>query len=134
MAWRDSRGFRRRLLFHTAAIAIGIAALTALRGLSLAMEAGAARQAAELLGADLEIESRQPFSAEAEAVFDSLGGRQARQVETHSMLLLPASGGSRLVEVRALEGEWPFYGRCAPTRPAPGPPSAPAAGPWSTTA
>lgn len=111
MAWRDSRGFRRRLLFHTAAIAIGIAALTALRGLSLAMEAGAARQAAELLGADLEIESRQPFSGEAEAVFDSLGGRQARQVETHSMVLLPASGGSRLVEVRALEGEWPFYGR-----------------------
>ena len=111
MAWRDSRGFRRRLLFHTAAIAIGIAALTALRGLSLAMEAGVARQAAELLGADLEVESRQPFSAEAEAVFDSLGGRQARQVETRSMVLLPASGGSRLVEVRALEGGWPFYGR-----------------------
>ena len=75
------------------------------------MEAGVARQAAELLGADLEIESGQPFSGEAEAVFDSLGGRQARQVETHSMVLLPASGGSRLVEVRALEGEWPFYGR-----------------------
>ena len=110
MAWRDSRGFRRRLLFHTAAIAIGIAALTALRGLSRAMEAGVARQAAELLGADLEIESRQPFSGEAEAVFDSLGGRQARQVETRSMILLPASGGSRLVEVRALEGGWPFYG------------------------
>lgn len=111
MAWRDSRGFRRRLLFHTAAIAIGIAALTALRGLSLAMEAGVARQAAELLGADLEVESRQPFSGEAEAVFDSLGGRQARQVETRSMVLLPASGGSRLVEVRALQGGWPFYGR-----------------------
>ena len=111
MAWRDSRGFRRRLLFHTAAIAIGIAALTSLRGLSRAMETGVARQAAELLGADLEIESRQPFSGEAEAVFDSLGGRQARQVETRSMMLLPASGGSRLVEVRALEGGWPFYGR-----------------------
>ena len=110
MAWRDSRGHRRRLLLYTGAIAIGIAALTSLRGLSLAMKEGVARQAAELLGADMEVESNRPFSADAEAVFDSLGGRQARQVETHSMILLPASGGSRLVELRALAGDWPFYG------------------------
>ena len=57
MAWRDSRGFRQRLLLYTSAIAIGIAALTALRGLSHAMEEGMAQQASELLGADLEIES-----------------------------------------------------------------------------
>ena len=28
MAWRDSRGFRRRLLLYTSAIAIGIAEAT----------------------------------------------------------------------------------------------------------
>lgn len=109
MAWRDSRGFRRRLLLYTGAIAIGIAALTALRGLSRAMADGVARQATELLGADLEVESDGPFSAVAEAVFDSLGGRRARQVETRSMVVLP--GGTRLAEVRALEGGWPFYGQ-----------------------
>ena len=30
MAWRDSRGFRRRLLLYTSAIAIGVADLMAI--------------------------------------------------------------------------------------------------------
>lgn len=110
MAWRDSRGFRRRLLLYTGAIAIGIAALTALRGLSHAMEVGVARQASELLGADLEVESDAPFSDTAQALFDSLGGQQSRMVETLSMVLLPATGGTRLSEVRAVSGDWPYYG------------------------
>jgi len=110
MAWRDSRGFRQRLLLYTSAIAIGIAALTSLRGLSRAMEEGVAQQASELLGADLEVESDLPFSAAAEALFDSIGGCQSRMVETLSMVLLPKSGGTRLSEVRAIRGGWPFYG------------------------
>ncbi len=118
MAWRDSRGFRRRLLLYTSAIAIGIAALTALRGLSRAMEEGVARQAAELLGADLEVESNQAFSAEAETLFSRLGGQQSRMVETFSMVLLPESGGTRLSEVRAIHGDWPFYGELRTDPPA----------------
>ena len=118
MAWRDSRGFRRRLLLYTSAIAIGIAALTSLRGLSRAMEEGVAQQASELLGADMEVDSDRPFSALAEALFDSLGGRQSRMVETFSMVLLPKSGGTRLSEVRAIEGGWPFYGELRTDPPA----------------
>ena len=110
MAWRDSRGFRRRLLLYTSAIGIGLAALTALRGLSRAMEEGVAQQASELLGADMEVVSDRPFSAAAEVMFDSLGGHQSRMVETFSMVLLPESGGTRLCEVRAIGGGWPFYG------------------------
>jgi len=111
MAWRDSRGRRRRLLLYTGAIAIGIAALTGLRGLGRSMERQVDAQAAVLLGADLEIESREPFSPEIEAVIDSLGGRQARQVEFNSMVYLPRSEGTRLAQVRALEGDFPFYGQ-----------------------
>jgi putative ABC transport system permease protein len=110
MAWRDSRGQRRRLGLYTAAIAVGIAALTALRSLERSLEENLDQQAASLLGADLQLESDRPFSAEAEALIDSLGGRQARLVEFSSMILLPKSGGTRLVQVRALEGDFPFYG------------------------
>jgi putative ABC transport system permease protein len=110
MAWRDSRGQRRRLLLYTAAIATGIAALTATRGLSHSMEANVDLQAASLLGADMEWESNSPFAPEAEALIDSLGGRQARQVSLTSMVYLPASGNTRLAQVRALEGDFPFYG------------------------
>ena len=111
MAWRDSRGRRRRLLLYTGAIGIGIAALTGLRGLGRSMERQVDAQAAVLLGADLEIESRESFSAETEAIIDSLGGRQARQVEFNSMVYLPRSEGTRLAQVRALEGNFPFYGQ-----------------------
>ncbi|MEW6756486.1 MAG: FtsX-like permease family protein [Candidatus Latescibacterota bacterium] len=118
MAWRDSRGQRRRLLLYTGAIALGIAALTGLRGLSRSMEHHVAVQAAVLLGADLSLESRAPFPAEVEAVLDSLPARRARQVELHSMVHAPRTGGARLAQVRALEGGYPFYGRLRTEPPA----------------
>ncbi len=104
------RGRRWRLLLYTTAIAVGIAALTGLRGLSRTMEEAVDQHAATLLGADMEIESREPFKAETLALIDSLGGRQARMVELHSMIAFPASGDTRLAQVRALEGGFPFYG------------------------
>ncbi|MCC7264617.1 MAG: ABC transporter permease [Candidatus Latescibacteria bacterium] len=110
MAWRDSRGHRRRLLLYTAAIAVGIAALTALRSLERSLAASLDQQAASLLGADLQLESDRAFPPAAEALIDSLGGQQARLVEFTSMVLFPKSGGTRLVQVRAIEGDFPFYG------------------------
>ena len=111
MAWRDSRGRRQRLLLYTGAIAVGIAALTGLRGLSLSMERNIDEQAAALLGADMEIESDDPFDTEIESVIDSIGGRKARLVELNSMVYLPRSDDTRLAQVRALEGGYPFYGQ-----------------------
>ena len=110
MAWRDSRGRRWRLLLYTAAIAVGIAALTGLRGLSRTMEKAVDEHAATLLGADMEIESSEAFKAEALALIDSVGGRQARMVELNSMIAFPGSGDTWLAQVRALEGGFPFYG------------------------
>ncbi len=110
LAWRDSRGYRRRLLLYTASIAVGVAALTSLRGLSRAMEAGVEQQALELLGAAMEVENNRPFSDRAQAVFDSLGGRQARQAQMLSMVFAPVQGVTRLCDVRAVRGDWPLYG------------------------
>ena len=47
-----------------------------------------------------------------------LGGTQAREVAFTSMIVFPTRGGqTRLVQVRALEGGFPFYGE-AVTLPA----------------
>lgn len=118
MAWRDSRGRRRRLLVYTGAISVGIAALTSLRGLGRTMERSVDQQASVLLGADLEVERRSPFSDETDAVLDSIGGRRARQVELNSMVYLPRSRGTRLAQVRAMEGGYPFYGELRTDPPA----------------
>ena len=110
MAWRDSRSHRRKLLLFTSSIAIGIGALVGMGNLSATLETAIDEQAAALLGADMTIESRQPFDAAAEGLIDSIGGTQARQIAFNSMVYLPESGGTRLAQIRALKGPFPFYG------------------------
>lgn len=110
MAWRDARTHRRRLLLFTSAIVLGIAALVAINALGEDLERAIDEQAKALLGADLQLGSRGPFSPESEALFDSLGGAQAREVRFSSMIYFLKSGGTRLARIRAIEGDYPFYG------------------------
>lgn len=110
MAWRDSRQHRRRLLLFISSITLGIAAVVAINSLRQNLEEAIDEQAKVLLGADLMISGRQPFTAPAEALFDSLGGRQAREVRFSSMAYFPKTDGTRLVRIKALEGDFPFYG------------------------
>lgn len=111
MAWRDSRASRRRLLLFTACIVVGIAALVAVGSFGRSLEAAIEDQAKGLLGADLAIGSRVRFTPEHEEFLRALGGEQAREVAFTTMIAFPAADGTRLVQVRALEGAFPFYGR-----------------------
>lgn len=110
MAYRDSRKNVPRLMLFMTSIVLGIAALVAINsfGSNLTNEINA--EAKELLGADLEIESQTPFSDKAQAYIDSLEADKAREVNFASMVLFPKNGGSRLVQVRAIEKGYPFYG------------------------
>lgn len=110
MAWRDSRGHRGKLILLTLCIVSGIAVLVAIQSLKVNMETAIDRQARTLLGADLALRSRQPFSEDAEAFIASLGGIQSRETRFHSMAYFVNQSQSRLVEVRAVEGDFPFYG------------------------
>ena len=67
-------------------------------------------QSKSLLGADLSLTGREPFSAEEENLFRSLGGDQSRQIGFSSMVYFSRSGDSRLVQVRAIGGRFPYYG------------------------
>ena len=44
------------------------------------------------------------------ALFDSLGGEQSYEVQFTSMVQFPATGATRLGQIRALRGGFPFYG------------------------
>jgi putative ABC transport system permease protein len=109
MAWRDTRASRRRLLLCALSIVLGVAALVAVGSLRDNLVAAIDDQAKGLLGADLVVDSRQPLTDEARTFLDGLGGRQAREVAFSSMIVFPG-GGTRLVQVRAIEGDFPFYG------------------------
>ena len=114
MAWRDSRASRRRLVLFSLSIVFGIAALVALGSFSVSLAGAVRSQSKGLLGADLIISSRVPFSPAVQRHLDSLGGSQARGESFTSMLSFPGSGGAtHLVQVRAREGGFPFYGEFA---------------------
>jgi putative ABC transport system permease protein len=113
LAWRESRFARRRLLLFLSAISLGVAALVAVQGFANNLERGVERESKSLLGADAELESRQPFTGETLALLDSLeaaGVPVARVTSLASMALLPRTGGTRLAQVRATEPGYPFYG------------------------
>jgi putative ABC transport system permease protein len=111
MAWRDTRASRRRLLLFSLAIVLGVAALVAVGSLRDNLRTAIDEQTKSLLGADLTVNSRSEFPAEAARYFATLGEARAREVSFNSMLIVPGEGGpTRLVQVRAIEGEFPFYG------------------------
>ena len=120
MAWRDSRASRRRLALFSSSIVLGVAALVAISSFRDNLRQAVADQSRTLLGADLAVTSRQELPGEVRAFLDRLGGEQARETAFASMIVFPTHGGqTRIVQVRALEGGFPFYGE-AVTAPAGG--------------
>src|SRR5438045_7058970 len=110
MAWRDSRSSRRRLLLFSISITLGIAALVSIGSFRHSLARAIDDQARSLIGADLVVESNRAFRPEDEELLHSLGEPQAREVRFTTMASFPKSNGTRLAHVRALGGDFPFYG------------------------
>lgn len=121
-AWQDSRGMRRRLALYVSAMALGVAALVAIRSFGINLQRAVEEQSKEVFGADLEVRSRAPFADSTNALIDSLAaaypGARVREVSFPSMARFPASGAegrTRLTQIRALDGPYPLYGRVQAT-------------------
>ena len=114
LAWRESRTARRRLLLYMSSISLGVAALVAIDSFASNVTGSVREQSRALLGGDVAFGARQgPFTPKADSILDSLrasGIRIARQTTFASMGLVERSGGTRLVQVRAVTPEYPFYG------------------------
>jgi putative ABC transport system permease protein len=111
MAWRDSRASRRRLVLFSFSVVLGIAALVAIGSLGANLDRAIDDQAKGLLGADLIITGRNPMSEAAQRRVDGFGGEVAREISFSSMMAFPTANNlTRLVNVRATEGGFPFYG------------------------
>lgn len=123
---RESRGGAARLLLFVLSLAVGVTAVVAVGGLSSAIDGALRREARQLLAADLKVESRRPLSAGEESALASLH-RVARAdlVELVTVAAVPSAavpsdavpsaadgrpGRSLLVELKAVDGGYPFYG------------------------
>lgn len=113
LAWRESRTARRRLALYMSSIAFGVAALVAIDSFAGNVTRSIRDQSRTLLGGDLSLQARAAFPAVVDSLTDSLrtAGLPSSRVTTFaSMALAEPSGGTRLVQVRAVSPGYPFYG------------------------
>jgi putative ABC transport system permease protein len=113
LAWRESRTARRRLALYMSSIAFGVAALVAIDSFAGNVTRSIREQSRTLLGGDMALQARAQMPAVVDTLLDSLRMQQvetARLTTFASMALAEPSGGTRLVQVRAVSPGYPFYG------------------------
>ncbi len=62
------------------------------------------------MGSDFLIVANQPPTERVQKIIDSLGGSDAEEINFPSMAAFPKKGATKLVLVRGIQGEFPFYG------------------------
>jgi putative ABC transport system permease protein len=114
IAWRESRSSAGKFLFVVLAVAIGVGALTGVRGFSKAFRNMLLRDARVLMAGDLSLRvfhQPRPDQLAVLTTLDERGVDHTEIVETVSMMSSPASSRPVLVSVKSVEaGKYPFYG------------------------
>ncbi len=115
IAWRESRSASGKFLFVVLAVAVGVGALTGVRGFSRAFETMLLREARTLMAADISARLFRQPTVEQAAVLDSYvarGARRTQLTETVSMMSSAATADPVLVSVKAVDPRvYPFYGQ-----------------------
>ncbi len=106
-ARQDWRGTEVRILFL--ALVVAVASLSAVGFFTDRVAQGMARQASELLGADLVLRSHEPLPPELIARAEDLGLDLVRTVEFRSML--HHDGRMQLSEIKAVSAGYPLRGQ-----------------------
>lgn len=111
MAWRDGKASGSKLLLFMASIVLGIAAVVSIQSFGENLKDNIAKESKALMGADFKIDSDDPPNERVQQIIDSLGGYQAREISFASMVAFPQKDASKLMQVRGIEGGFPFYGK-----------------------
>ncbi|MEX2270949.1 MAG: FtsX-like permease family protein [Vicinamibacterales bacterium] len=118
MAWRETRAVWRRLLFFYVCVAIGVGAIVALRSIIQNVRVTLVGEARAIFGADVMISTSRPWSPETSAAIQRfLAGRQGVErtnvIETSTMVrpVRADRPGARMVELKAVQDGFPFYGQ-----------------------
>ncbi|MEG9328547.1 FtsX-like permease family protein [Salinimicrobium catena] len=110
MAGRDGKASSRKLTLFMASIVLGIAAVVGIQSFGENLKDNIASQSKSLMGADFTIDSEDPPNERVQQIIDSLGGADAREIRFASMAAFSRNDATKLVQVRGIEGDFPFYG------------------------
>src|SRR5262245_33310827 len=117
MAAREIRSSLQRLLFFFICIAVGVAAIIALRSVIQSVRAGMSQQAQVRIASDILLTSNREFTPK---VLDAVAAEQrsgrigvvsrATEIPTMVRPADPSKAVARMVELRAVERDFPLYG------------------------
>ena len=113
LALRESRHGLRRVGIYMVSIALGVGALVSIHSFRDDVARSVQEEADVLMGANARLQADQPLPQSVEAVLDSLravGVGVAHVTTATSMILAPSSGEVRLLQVRAIDEGYPYYG------------------------
>jgi putative ABC transport system permease protein len=115
MAIRDGRRSKGKLLLFVMSISLGIAALVGITSFRENLLKEIDEQAKTLIGADVSIQGSKPLPDSLMLAFYGLSGEMSRETYFASMVYFPRTDGTRLAQVRALSGKYPYYGNIETT-------------------
>ncbi len=127
MAWRETRGSWRRFVFFVACLAIGVGAVVGIELFAATVEGVILKDARSLLGGDVEIRSARELGEDGQTVLASLNARHMAMTHVWELVGMAAAARARtfndggperlasrttqLVELKAVESNYPLYGR-----------------------
>jgi len=114
IAWRELRAGRTKFLFVLLSVAVGVAALTGVRGFSESFARALLLQARSIMAADLSARMFRQATPSERQQLDQLsreGVRQTVATETVSMAMVKGDPVPLLVSLKAVDpSQYPFYG------------------------
>ncbi len=116
LALWEGRSSLRGIGLYMLSISLGVGSLVAVHSFRDDVSRSIRAEAQVLMGADFRLWSTRPLPDSVSAVLDSLesaGVANSTVTTAVSMAAAVSSDGIRLVQVRAVEGGWPFYGQPA---------------------
>ena len=112
IAWRELQASKTKFFFVLLSVAIGVAALTGVRGFSESFRSTLLAQARSIMAADLSARMFRQASPQEQKQIDGLQGRASTVVtEMVSMASVEGDPVPLLVSLKAVDPEkYPFYG------------------------
>jgi putative ABC transport system permease protein len=111
LAWRETVNHRQFSFWFVFSLALGLTGFLVLNSFKTSLATHLDDRSRAMLGADLGMWSQRPFSPEDETLLLATlpEGSQIRR-ETTMFSMAGTGKASRLIEIRAIDGAFPFYG------------------------
>ncbi|CAN7181837.1 ABC transporter permease [Pararhizobium sp. LjRoot235] len=111
LALREMRGGLKGFYIFLACVALGTAAIAGVNSLSQSITMSIASQGRELLAGDIRFELNNRVATPEEKAFIDDMGTIAVSAGLRSMARLPDGSNQALVELKAVDGAYPLYGK-----------------------